>query len=155
MTLAELSLALGGFTGIVLVLRSRGDRRLVPKPLLESLLLIVFGAAVIPTVCVAILHFGTAASVAWRIGSLLLVAVAVVWFGAVVPRLVRTPPPDGSRFLRALILIISGINGIAQTLNVFDFIPSHAFAVMFAGLTWYFAAGSFTFSIILLSEDAA
>ena len=42
MTFAELSLALGGFIGIVLVLRSRSDLVVgVPRPLLESVLLVV------------------------------------------------------------------------------------------------------------------
>jgi hypothetical protein len=157
MTFAELSLALGGFTGIVLALRSRGGGGLgIPRPLLESILLIVFGAAIIPLICVAALNFGTDPSVAWRIGSLLMVAIAVAWFGAVRPRLKQTPTPSSlPGWLAVFVFGISAANGLAQAFNVFGAFPSHGFAVLFAGLTWYFASGAIAFSHILTGEDAA
>ncbi len=157
MTFAELSLALGGFIGIVLVLRSRSDPVVaVPRPLLESILLVVFGAAIIPVVCIATLNFGTDPSVAYRIGSFLMVAATGAWFAIVAPRLIRS----GGLFMTSTLHVstfgISAIHWIAQALNVFGTLSPHTFAVMFAGLAWYFISGTIAFSTILIfSEDAA
>jgi hypothetical protein len=158
MTFAEISLALGGFIGIVLVLRSRSDPVVaVPRPLLESILLVVFGAAIIPVVCVAALNFGTTPSVAYRIGSFLMVAASGTWFAIVVPRLDRNRGPFAtSMFVPLSIYGISALNWIAQALNVFGTLSPHTFAVMFAGLAWYFISGIVAFSeILIFSEDAA
>jgi hypothetical protein len=158
MTFAELSLALGGFIGIVLVLRSRSDPALaVNRPLLESILLVVFGAAIIPVVCIATLNFGTDPSVAYRIGSFLMVAASGTWFAIVVPRLNRSRGlPLKTSTMPLSIYGISALNWIAQALNVFGTLSPHTFAVMFAGLAWYFISGMIAFSSILIfSEDAA
>jgi hypothetical protein len=158
MTFAELSLALGGFIGIVLVLRSWSDLAVaVPRPLLASILLVVFSGAIIPIVCVAALNFGTATSVAYRIGSFLMVAASGTWFAIVVPRLHESGDPlPTSRFAPLLVYAISALNWIAQALNVFGTMSPHTFAVMFAGLAWYFISGTIAFSTILIfSEDAA
>jgi hypothetical protein len=158
MTFAELSLALGGFIGIVLVLRSRSDLVVgVPRPLLESILLVVFGAAIIPVVCIATLNFGTDPSVAYRTGSFLMVAASGTWFAIVVPRLARSWDfTFTTSTLPLSIFGISAINLIAQALNVFGTLSPHTFAVMFAGLAWYFISGTIAFSSILIfSEDAA
>ncbi len=156
MTFSELALALGGFTGIVLALRSRGGGGPgLPRPLLVTLLMIVFGAAIIPVICVAVLNFCADPSVAWRIGSLLLVATAVVWFGAVVPQMERTrEPSSGPGWFGVFIYCISAANGLAQTVNVFGVFPAHEFAILFAGLTWYFASGAVAFSRTLIFEEA-
>lgn len=156
MTFAELALALGGFTGIVLALRSRSESGFgIPRPLLATILLIVFGAAIVPVVCVSAVSFDIDPSVAWRIGSLLMVAIAVTWFGTIVPGMVRTETPNPSKWLGAFVYGISAANGVAQAANVFGAFSSHAFAILFAGLTWFFAAGAIAFSRILMGEDAA
>ena len=157
MTFAELSLALGGFTGIVLALRSGSPGDLgVPRPLLESILIVIFGAAIIPVVCVAALNFVTDPSIAWRIGSLLMLALSAVWFAAVVPRLSASARASNQpTWLLVLVFGISAANGIAQAANVFGAFSSHAYAILFTGLAWYFASGALAFARLLLSEDAA
>ena len=156
MTFAELSLALGGFIGIVLVLRSRSDLVVgVPRPLLESILLVVFGAAIIPVVCIATLNFGTDPSVAYRIGSFLMVAATGAWFAIVAPRLIRSGGLFTTSTLPVSVFGISAIHWIAQALNVFGMLSPHTFAVMFAGLAWYFISGTIAFSSILISIEGS
>ena len=127
------------------------------RPILESILLIVFGAAIIPVVCVAALNFGADPSVAYRIGSFLMVAAGGTWFVIVAPRLVRDRDlPFTTSTLPFSIFGISALNWTAQALNVFGTLSPHTFAVMFAGLAWYFISGTIAFSSILIfSEDAA
>ena len=129
----------------------------VPRPILESLLLVVFVAAIIPVVCIATLNFGTDPSVAYRIGSFLMVAATGTWFVIVVPRLNRSRSlPFTTSTLPLSIYGISALNWTAQALNVFGTLSPHTFAVMFAGLAWYFISGIVAFSSILIfSEDAA
>ena len=158
MTFAELSLALGGFIGIVLVLRSGNDLVVaVPRPLLGSILTVVFLGAIIPVVCIATINFGSDPSVAYRIGSFVMAATSGTWFATTAPRLHRSRVlPFTTSAIPFSIFGVSALNWIAQALNVFGTLSPHTFAVMFAGLAWSFICGIVAFSSILMfSEDAA
>jgi hypothetical protein len=158
MTLAELSLALGGFTAVVVALRARSDGGIdIPRPVMASLLLVILGAAIIPVVCITVLNFVTADLVVWRIGSLLMVSVAVAWFMGLVPLMIAERRASGEPITITFIFILgaSAINGVGQAFNALASFPHHAFAVMFAGLAWYFISGAIVFARLLVADDAA
>ena len=153
MMFAEIALALGGFTAVVLALSSRRDGTAeMSRPVVAAQLLTIFSAAAIPLVCIAVLNFGVGKAAAWKAGSGLQVAATLIWLVFIVPR-------GYALGIRSRLDWLIGAGAVAnllmQTGNLFWFFADHEFAIMFTGLVWYFVGSAIILAKLLIERSSA
>ena len=150
MTLAELALALVGFTGIVLAL-GRRESGLGPVDVYRAIALTTTagGALALALLPVGLFELGLEEPTVWRAGSASMVAYTMLWFAGTVPMARRVEPNFGAARQRLVVLPISIVNIIAQVLNAWGAFE-HAFGVYFAGLSWHLIGSLVAFLLFLV-----
>ena len=147
---AELALALGGFTGIILALGGRADRLERNRIAVALQFLGIFTAATVPLVCIALLEFGFPDDAAWRSGSAIIVASGVAFFVAVTAT--RRSGPRLPNLYRWSVFGASAAMVAFQLFNGAGLFGAHSYAVLFAGLVYLFFGGAIGFARVLLFE---
>ncbi len=82
-----------------------------------------------------------------------MVAIALTWFGLLVPALVRSRHPGSHPSGWQCSSTASRRPTGSPDGNALGVFPSHTFAILFGGLTWFFASGAAVFSLILMSDN--
>ena len=153
-TLAEIAIAVAGFSGIVTALSSRNGRSAEQSALdfqiLQGVLmasLLVVGFSVLPG---ALVHMGSGVRAAWRVSSSIFFLVAGAYFMWTTPRHVASymsadlPVPWSLKFH----IVLTGTVLLALAASAMSFLPQHAHI---AGLLVYLYMAAYSFVRVFLS----
>ena len=143
---AEVSIGLAGFSGVVAALHGRDDWHPLDVWRVVNLLLISFGTLVLALVPVALHSFGISGSPLWRISSGIGVASGIVI--AVVSERYRPDPVPIQPWFWAIPVVIMAV----QLLNSLAVIIPGIFGAFFTGLLLALVIGGIEFAQILLTR---
>ncbi len=153
-TIAEVAIALTGFTGIVVALRSRTDEPLSGYALVRFRILLLASLAAVAFALLPFLchHLGAPPSATWSICS---AAVASIMVPIVIhdTRAFRTYSdvmPELDRRIAPLIGVVGSALWISQVLNV---LVLHAFGPYLLAPMWFLGFSAFQFSQMLLGIE--
>jgi hypothetical protein len=154
LTIAELAVALAGFSGVVVAFTRHGEFTPIDRLRFLSCLSLAMGAAVVSFVP-SLLHLqGLSGPSLWQVSSLTFFLFAILYF-AIFPlrarRAIRDDggaPPTGPT---AVVAVLSGGNLLAQGFNVLGWPYSPSPSVFVGGLVVWLvvAAGSFAFLVLV------
>ena len=142
--MAEISIGLAGFSGVVAALHGRDDWHPLDVWRVVNLLLVSFGTLVLALVPVALHSFGITGSPLWRISSGIAVAYAVVCVFVVV----RYRPDQVS--IQPLFLVVPGVIMAVHLLNALAMLIPGIFGAFFTALLMGLAVAGVEFANILL-----
>jgi hypothetical protein len=143
-SIAEVSIGLAGFTGVVTALQGRGVWHQLDIWRVVNLLIVTFGTLFLALTPIALHSYGIHAPALWRASSAFAIACALL--GSVV--LVCFQPqgtPIRARFLLIPIIVVS-----LQALNALAVLTRRTFAVYYTCLVLSLVVGAIEFVQILL-----
>jgi hypothetical protein len=153
-TLAEVAIALAGFTGIFVALRDRSGQPLSGYALVRFRIMLLASLAAVAFALLPFLifHIGFSPSATWSICSAVVLffmvpitihdSRAVRTYSGVMPKLDRRAVP--------LIALLGAALGISQIANA---LTLHAFGPYLAAPMWFLTFSAFQFGRLLLSAD--
>ena len=149
LTLAEFSLALAGFTGVVVIFgRGGGDWHPIDSYRIQVALWGSIGPAFLSLISVGLHMLGFVEDTLWRASSLLFILYVILVLGFMIPRLIRLDP-DSRALLPLLALVLAPFLVLgtisAQVLNVLGVWFAPQPGVFFLGLIVLLAGGAFAF----------
>jgi len=155
LTLAELAIALAGFSGVVVAFGQRGEMTPLDRWRFAALLSISMSAAVLAFLPSVLHLLGISGSFLWRMSSAVYLCVAVLHLTFFAPRLLRTAreldAPTSSAFLVASFLL-AALNLSLQLLNVLGW-PSPPNAAFFiSGLIVWLVLGAASFGSLVIGS---
>ena len=149
---AEISLGLAGFSGIVTVLQFRGSWHPWDAFRTTILLIIGFGALILSLIPVAIQSFGVSGTVVWRMSSAVMLTYLII-STIVGQRLMKPLATEAIPHFRSVMAVFWGItatNCLIQLLNALAVGIPGVFAGFFLGLLCLLLLGAIQFVAILL-----
>lgn len=148
--IAEISIALAGFTGVLAALYARGSWHPLDKWRTISLLLAGFVALGIALLPFGLYSLGLDGSALWRTSSAVFVGAGI----AATVVVVRYQPPRASipqfSLTAPLFWSVVSINLLAQLLNALGVLTSGTFGVFYLGLVVNLLVGGMQFTNIIL-----
>lgn len=152
-TIAEFSIGLAGFTGIVSVFAiSRGAVRTSIEFRVRNLLLISFVPGFLSLAVIGLIHSGLEIPLCIRVGSALLGLICIVMIASSVSARKRMEPQEKrelSRFLWWFAMVLGGINVVAQLLNA-SIGPFFESGILILGLVATLLLSAMTFFVLVL-----
>jgi hypothetical protein len=153
LTIAELAIAIAGFSGVVVAFGHRGELTPVDRWRFASLLAISMGAAVLAFLPSVLHLLGISGSFLWRVSSAMYLGISVAHLIIFVPRLLRTgrefdvTPPRA--FLLVSFLLVA-LNLSLQLLNVvgWPYPPNAAFLT--SGLIIWLVLAALNFGSLVI-----
>lgn len=153
LTLAELAIALAGFSGVVVAFGQRGEMTPLDRWRFAALLSISMSAAVLAFLPSVLSLLGISGSSLWRTSSAVYLFAAVFHLSFFAPRLMRTAreldAPESRAFLVASFLL-AALHIFLQLLNVLGW-PSPPNAAFFiSGLIVWLVLGAVSFGSLVI-----
>ena len=153
LTLAELAIALAGFSGVVVAFGQRGEVTVLDRWRFAALLSISMSAAVLAFLPAVLNLLGISGSFLWRTSSAVYLFVAVLHASFFSSRLLRTSQevdaPVSRKFLVASFLL-AALHIFLQLLNVLGWPSSPNAAFFISGLIVWLVLGSVSFGSLVI-----
>lgn len=159
-TIAEISIAFAGFSGLVVALRREpGPLTNIQKYRLQVLLILAFGALFLSLLPELLHDFGASAERVWIYSSTILSLYSVVfvafWLGKS-RKLMRTVPEIFNRFALSRMTAGHSIIVLLQLASIFLLLGDKRAGAYIAGLIWYLlhSAQQFARMLFIQPKDA-
>lgn len=140
-TIAEISIGLAGFSGLIMALRRRaGPLSGVQKFRLSILLALAFGAMLMSLIPDALLNLGVEAGPMWRYSCLLMSLYStlfLLWWFAGTRRIARVAPEIFNWLAYAAMAVGHVFNLLLQLAVVFGMWVARSDGIFGIGLIWY------------------
>jgi hypothetical protein len=149
--LVEASVAIAGFSGVVVVFgrRAAGEWSLLDRGRLVVLLGTSFAVLFLSLGTLVLLHAGADETTTWRIGSTLWSIVAIQQIVSGARRFARIPRDDSERPTVATPVLL-GVTGLLVALNLANVWTLGEFWPFLTSLVWLFGVACFSFARLLL-----
>ncbi len=150
--LVEASVAMAGFSGVVVVFGRRAEREWsqIERARLANLLTTSFSVLFLSLTALVLLHAGTDPKITWRIGSATWSIIATYVVVLTARRAAQGPRDDPERPNAAWIVLLLGLSGAFVLLSVANAVTMSEFWPFLAALVWLFALACYSFTRLLL-----
>lgn len=152
--LVEASVAIAGFSGVVVVFGRREAQTWPPidRGRFRVLLSTRFGVLFLSLVTLVLLHAGVGSATTWRIGSMLLALIAIHEVTSHFRRVSHVPSDEPQRPNTAILVILIGRTLTAFVLNLGNAFVLGEFWAFLAGQVWLFGLACYSFAQLLLGQ---
>ena len=153
LTIAELAIALAGFSGVVVAFAHQGKLTAIDRSRFAGLLSLSMGAAVVAFVP-SLLHFlGLAGPALWRGSSVAFIVIAVLFLTLVaVGRSSQPIDTDTPRILLVVNIGITILTYVSQLSNALGWPLSPGPALLVFGLLMWLVSASMLFGLLVLGR---
>jgi hypothetical protein len=152
MILVEASVAMAGFSGVVVVFGRRAEREWSPieRHRLANLLSASFAVLFLSLAALVLLHAGTDPTTTWRIGSAAW-SIQATYQIVLTAKLAARASRDGPELPNAAwIVLLLGLTGAFALLSITNAVTMGEFWPFLAALVWLFALACYSFTRLLL-----
>jgi hypothetical protein len=156
LTIAELSIALAGFSGVVVAFTHQGVLNSIDRWRFAALLSLSMGAAVVAFVPSILELFGYTGAALWRGSSVAFLVFAMVFLFVFVPRLNRAALELDSHAPRAWVIPNLGLTiltYVSQLSNALGWPHSPGPALLILGLLSWLVSASMFFGLLVLDRQ--
>jgi hypothetical protein len=152
MILVEASVAMAGFSGVVVVFGRRADREWsqIERIRLDNLLATSFSVLFLSLAALVLLHADTDPRTTWRIGSAVWSIIATYEIVLNARGTARVSRDDPERPPAASIVVSLGLTGAFALLSIANAVTMSEFWPFLAALVWLFALACYSFTRLLL-----
>ena len=152
MILVEASVAMAGFSGVVVVFGRRTEREWsqIERARLTNLLTTSFAVLFLPLAALVLLHAGTDPATTWRIGSATWSIISTSQIVLTARRFAQVSRDDPELPNAAWIVIILSLTGAFVLLSVANVVTIREFWPFLAALVWLFGLACYSFTRLLL-----
>jgi integral membrane sensor domain MASE1 len=155
LTIAEIAIALAGFSGVVVAFAHQGVLSRIDRSRFAALLALSMGAAVVAFVPSILELSGYTGSALWRGSSIGFLVVATLFMSVFVPRLRRISLEPDSQAPRAFVIPIVGLTMltlVSQLSNALGWPYSPGPALLVLGLLMWVVSASMLFGLLVLDR---
>ena len=155
MILVEASVAMAGFSGVVVVFGRRTEREWsqVEHARLTLLLTTSFTVLFLSLTALVLLHAGTSPAATWRIGSAAWSIIGTYQVLVAGRRSAQASRGDPELPNAAWIVLLLGLSGAFVLLSVANALTMSEFWPFFAALVWLFGLACYSFTRLILVSD--
>ena len=152
MILVEASVAMAGFSGVVVVFGRRAEREWSPieRHRLEYLLTASFTVLFLSLAALVLLHAGTDPQTTWRIGSATWSIIGTYVIVLITRRAARVSRDDPELPNAAWIVLLLGLTGAFVLLSLANALTMREFWPFLAALVWLFGLACYVFTRLIL-----
>jgi hypothetical protein len=157
LAVAELAIALAGFSGVVVAFARDGKLSPVDRWRFAGLLSVAMGAAAIAFVPSILHHLGVSAGALWRASSVVLLLVSAPYLLIFPPRVTRVAREHGAEAPRSFMVGTFGLVALnlgMQVSNAVGWPGSPGPGLLIAGLVVWLIVASLGFALLVLSRSA-